>query len=50
MDSYIKSNINDITYMSELIPLLSCESKKGGLMLPNNLRSLSLRKLWAYLI
>jgi len=41
MESYINNNVSDITYVSELIPLLSClhlsgdgryrcESKKGG--------------------
>jgi len=29
MEPYIKDIVSGITYKSELIPLLSCESKKG---------------------
>ncbi len=48
MESYNK-NISDITYMSELTPAASlCEAKRRGLIRPNNLRSLSFRKLWAH--
>ena len=34
METYIKDNVNDITYQSELIPP-SCFRKKGGLIRPS---------------
>jgi len=31
MEPYIKGNVSDITYQSELIPLHSCRMQEGGL-------------------
>jgi len=39
METYINNNVIDITYMSELTPLLAFARKQGGLIRPNNLRS-----------
>ena len=46
MEPCIKSNVNDITYQSELIPsFLTSEylfvAERAGLIRPNNLRSVS---------
>jgi len=55
MERYInKDNVSDITYMSELIPHPVTTKNRFlylgvGLIRPNNLRSLLLRKLWAHL-
>ena len=35
MEPYIKNNVSDITYMSELIPLHSCRMQEGGLIRPS---------------
>jgi hypothetical protein len=50
MEPYIKGNINDITYMSELIPAASlCEAKQRGSIRTYNLRrTYVLRKLCAH--
>jgi|GEM_PF-3350219 len=50
---YNINNMADITYESELIPhhfrlSNSYIESGGGLIRPDNLRSLSLRKLWAH--
>ena len=43
MENNIKY-LSDITYLSELTPLLSCESKKGGLILPHRFVSLLVKQ------
>jgi len=48
METYIKGNISNITYQSELVPPSCFRKKAGGLIRPNNLRSLAFRKLWAH--
>jgi hypothetical protein len=51
----INLNVADITYKSELTPHSACFKHllrfgklSEGLIRPNNLRSLSFRKLWAH--
>jgi len=52
METYIKGNIIDITYQSELTPAVSlCEAKRNkaaGVNSPKQLTFASLRKLWAH--
>jgi len=53
MEQYINANLSDITYLSELIPhhfrISRCYIESGGgLIRPDNLRSLAFRKLWAH--
>jgi len=50
MEPYIKDNVSDITYVSELIPPLAFCKNEAGLIRPNNLRCFlkSFRKLWAH--
>ena len=48
MEIYIKNNVSDITYQSELIPLHSCRMQEGGLVRTYNLASLTFAKLCAY--
>ena len=51
MEHILKNNLSDITYLSELILAVfhrRYSRKRQGLIRPNNLRSLSFRKLWAH--
>jgi hypothetical protein len=53
MEQYIKNNLSDISYPSELILDTNTTTFKRnltcqGLIRPYNLRSLTFRKLWAY--
>jgi hypothetical protein len=48
MEYYINKNVDDITYLSELIPLLAFARKQGGLIRTYNLLALCARKLCAH--
>jgi len=49
MEPYIKNNVNDITYKSELIPPSYFRKKAGGINSPKQLMLyFVLHKLWAH--
>jgi len=48
METSIKNNLMDITYMAELIPPAFLRKQEGGINSHNNLRTLCVRKLCAH--